>query len=46
MGTAGEPGGGTIPISSGLKLEESIITPTPTLAAFYSRYIVSKSAHI
>lgn len=26
--------GGTIPISSGVKDELSIITPTPTLAAF------------
>ena len=34
-GGGGYAGCGTIPISSGVKLELSIITPTPIRAAFY-----------
>ena len=34
MGIPMCPGGGTSPISSGVRLELSIITPTPTFAAF------------
>ena len=34
MGMGRCPGGGTRPISSGVRAALSIITPTPTLAAF------------